>query len=436
MIHASKKLSLAATLALCLLANNNVIAEDSETDSQATKNISTTGGFMIGTPDDEYWFQIGGGVRFDQHFFMGNQYSKGNEFLSGANLRNFEIDFNGGIGKNLSYSVVTLYGAKSKNITLEDAYVTYEIQKDFTVSVGQVLPGYSLEAATSSKWIPFLERSMPTFALGTNLGLGVNVNKWDDSYTFIAAAMQPKIDHNPQNSNASTGSPNSSASTLKRNDRWATSARVAYRPIFTDNDIVQVGVSGYFADDHGAYINFSSNGEAVGRNNTNVLDTGYFAASNHKGVNLELAGQHGPLYGQAEYQRVFISQGNSLDKLHFDGFHVLVSYVLTGEAKSFKEFNGTFGQVKPAWPSGAWEVAARYSYLDLTSKVLNASGTAINGGKGKNASLGLNYYANNNVRISAEYIRSLQQPSLMLANLANTSKRGLNTFGLRLQAVF
>jgi phosphate-selective porin OprO/OprP len=395
-------------------------------NKNATKNTNATSGLMVGAKTDPYWFQLGGAIVFEQKAFIGNDIAKGKEFHGGANFRNFEIDLNGGLGRqNLTYTLVTKYDTKEKKVGLDDAYVTYGITDKFTVSVGQVLPGFSLESTASSKWVPFFDRSMATHALGTDLGLGVNVSKWENQYTFIVAAMQPKQDREPTD-----GTPNSTY--IKRDDRWQTNARFVYRPIFEGTKILQIGASGYFQDDHSATKQFKSHGEAQARHNTELLNTGYITASNHKGLDFEIAGQNGPLYGELEYERVFVTRPGGLDRLHFDGYHAVASYVLTGEAKTFKDFNGTFGQVKPACPKGAWEVAAKYSVLNLNNK-------DIQGGKANNVALGLNYYLNNNIKLSGEYTHSIQNPSQVTSvssTFANTEKRKLNIFGLRMQAVF
>ncbi len=422
----SKK-SLLAIIAISTLSTTNVIADNNSTKTAANSNISSTGGLMLGSKTDPYWFQLSGAIKFDQMAFMGNAVSKGTEFHSGANFRGLEIDFGGGLGKDISYTLMTIYEPKDKKIKLDDAYLTYAMAENFTVSAGQVLPGFSLESTASGKWIPFFERSIATHALGTNLGLGVNVSKWSKDYTFIVAAMQPKQDTEAKDYNG--------ASVTNRDDRWQTSARMVYRPIYEGTKILQLGASGYFYDDHSSSPRFKTFAEATDRNHTDLIDTGYtnMTASNHKAIDVEIAGQNGPLYGEVEYERVFVTRPAGASKLHFHGYHVLASYVLTGEAKAFKEYNGTFGQVKPFCPKGAWEIAARYSMLNLNDK-------NIHGGRGNNTSLALNYYVNNNVRISGEYIRSILHPSTETLPaptvLANTLKRKLNIFGIRLQAVF
>lgn len=420
------KFFLIAIITTSLFTTRVFAAENAVAKSPENSNVSTTGGLMVGSPNDPYWFQLNGSMIFDERVYFGNYTNKGNEFNSGANFSNLELDFSGGLGqKNITYSLVTKYNVKDKNLSIDDAYVTYGITDKFTVSVGQVLPGFSLESAASSKWIPFFTRSMPTYTLGTDLGLGVNVNKWDDQYTFVAAAMQPK-----QNSDPSDATSNGSY--IKRSDRWQTSTRFAYRPIFEGTNILQLGVSGYFMDDHSAYKQFKSHGEIGARHNTELLNTGNIAASNHKAVDFEIAGQNGPLYGEAEYVKVFVSRPNGGERLGFDGYHVLASYVLTGEAKTFKDYNGTFGQVQPACSKGAWEIAAKYSSLNLNSK-------DIQGGKARNIAGSLVYYLNNNIKLAGEYTHSLETPSKVssvAATFTNSEKRHINTIGLRLQAVF
>ena len=47
---------------------------------------------------------------------MDNAASKGSEFYSGANFRDFELDLNRGLGKDLSYSIITNYDATNSKV--------------------------------------------------------------------------------------------------------------------------------------------------------------------------------------------------------------------------------------------------------------------------------------------------------------------------------
>jgi phosphate-selective porin OprO/OprP len=89
----------------------------------------------------------------------------------------------------------------------------------------------------------------------------------------------------------------------------------------------------------------------------------------------------------------------------FDGFYIQGSYFLTGEHRKYKTSTGAFDRVKPkenfssASGTGAWEVAARYSQIDLNEG-------SVTGGRLRNVTVGLNWHLNPNMRIMWNYIRA------------------------------
>ncbi len=98
----------------------------------------------------------------------------------------------------------------------------------------------------------------------------------------------------------------------------------------------------------------------------------------------------------------------------FNGWYLQASWVLTGEAKPYRPATGSFGSPKPAqnftvdkggW--GAWEVAARYSDLNLNydegvfGKTTPFGG--IRGGDQRIWSAGLNWYPNQVIRLMLDY---------------------------------
>jgi phosphate-selective porin OprO/OprP len=82
---------------------------------------------------------------------------------------------------------------------------------------------------------------------------------------------------------------------------------------------------------------------------------------------------------------------------------------------------------------GAWEIAARYSHIDLDDGVNDLAGGGIRGGVGTIYTLALNWYPNALVRISANYVH---------ADIDNLSDTGLSegdvidAIGFRLQWEF
>jgi phosphate-selective porin OprO and OprP len=110
---------------------------------------------------------------------------------------------------------------------------------------------------------------------------------------------------------------------------------------------------------------------------------------------LEAAWQSGPFIVQAEYFAVAVSRDTGADP-DFSGAYIQGSWIVTGERRGYG--NGIFRGLTPGGPDrGAWELAARYSTLDLED-------AGFQGGRQDNVTLGVNYYANANVRFMLNYI--------------------------------
>jgi len=120
--------------------------------------------------------------------------------------------------------------------------------------------------------------------------------------------------------------------------------------------------------------------------------------------NLEAAMVMGPFSLQGEYYKASVTSGDSNPDADFSGYYVMGSYFFTGESRPYK--HGKFGKVKPRAEGGAWELVARYSVLD---------GIDNNGGrKGTNATVGVNWYLDQSMRVMLNYIdTSLDAPTTL-----------------------
>ena len=97
---------------------------------------------------------------------------------------------------------------------------------------------------------------------------------------------------------------------------------------------------------------------------------------------------------QGEYIQTQVERLRGRQDLTFHGSYVQVSWLLTGESRTYNAQSGEFGQVVPSYDSGAWELAARYSIVDLNDLRGN-----VTGGREGIFTLGVNWYANLNVRV-------------------------------------
>lgn len=130
---------------------------------------------------------------------------------------------------------------------------------------------------------------------------------------------------------------------------------------------------------------------------------------------LEFRWAEGPFWMQSDYfwNR---TERDGADDLSFNAFYVETGYFLTGHQTVFSPL-AINGQLQPAprtsrkqgqW--GAWEIQARYSQLDLTSKELQGGGAPFTqGAEMSSYTLGLNWFVNDHIKIGINYVHSVRE---------------------------
>ncbi|HCJ31096.1 MAG TPA: porin, partial [Pseudomonas sp.] len=119
---------------------------------------------------------------------------------------------------------------------------------------------------------------------------------------------------------------------------------------------------------------------------------------------LEAAWAMGPLSVQGEYiKRELESDSAAYEDVEAKGYYAQVAYTLTGESRGYKL--GRFDQLKPSNKQiGAWEVFYRYDHIEAEDDDISV--VATNDVEGKVHNLGLNWYANENVKLSGYYVKA------------------------------
>lgn len=158
-------------------------------------------------------------------------------------------------------------------------------------------------------------------------------------------------------------------------------------------------------------------------------------------ANAELVAVHGSFTLQAEYlvnslHDARLTAGAPLgNTATYHGGYVQVLYFLTGESDHYSKKNGFFERVRPAenfflvkdsggcncFGRGAWQIGARYNYLDLNDQGLN-------GGILHNATVGLNWFLNPNMKVQWDYIATHRDAPLP----GNTGDGLIQGFGMRI----
>jgi phosphate-selective porin OprO/OprP len=396
-------------------------------------------GLMYGSKSDPYWFKVGGAVKVDHTRYFGNTKNsiapkgQGN-YYSGTMLRETSLKFEGGLGTDYQMTINFMYNGAKETVSLDEAYVTYlgfrDLLPNFSISLGQVNPGFCLESTSSSKWIPFMEKSLGSGVFGPHPGLGLSVNTYNKQYSLTVAATNPKP--------SSPAGTDLSGNRVAANDHGLYSARLTYSPINHDANLIQIGVSTHYTDRNNSGIAFSVAPESKARNSVSLLNTTgsngvLIAAKDQFAYDIELMAQRGPLYAEAEFQTAKITRGTMNNAvqgkdLTFYGYHAQVAYVLTGEARKRSDATATLGQIIPQHKYGAVEAAVRYSHLNLNSQ-------DIFGGKADNITVSLSWYPNQNLRFIAEYLNS-NQKRMINGNAATNLKMNVNSVAGRVQFIF
>ncbi|MCA8987386.1 MAG: porin [Planctomycetaceae bacterium] len=135
------------------------------------------------------------------------------------------------------------------------------------------------------------------------------------------------------------------------------------------------------------------------------VDTGAIAADQSHLLAGELAATWGPFHAQSELIYVIVNR-TAADQVAFYGVSAQAAYILTGEHRPYNRKNGVLGRVVPKHPYdrngcgiGAWELASRWSLLDLNDK-------NVQGGQLNNLTFGVNWYLNKFTKFQLNYIHA------------------------------
>jgi phosphate-selective porin OprO/OprP len=198
----------------------------------------------------------------------------------------------------------------------------------------------------------------------------------------------------------------------------------------------------------GVFVGDPAGGGVTAAGTPFTLDTGRFRATDFSVYHLEWAGNYGSAHFQTEYVATVVNQANGGPPVFLDGVYAQTGYFLTGESVGYNKQMGAMDyNVKPnsrffglgrnssmcGW--GAWELAARYDFLDLrATKVLPSNiipnptpvapspgaglatqipGTgAPNPGYLNMGTFALNWWWNEYTRLQFEYIYASNQSNL------------------------
>jgi phosphate-selective porin OprO and OprP len=281
----------------------------------------------------------------------------------------------------------------SDGIFVEDAWVgVRDVAGLEFIRIGHQKEPFSLEELTSDRFTTFMERGLPNvFVPSWNTGLhGAGIG-FGERMTWAAGVFEDTDE-------SGSSAPFDDVASLNLTGRvtvlpWrASETRLAhlglnYSRQFRDRDESEVAYA----------VLPESNLPDV-----ELVDTGEFVAGDVDLVGIEAALVLDRLSLQGEYVGAFVDRRGENPK--FQGYYAYVSYFLTGESRNYDPTAGIFGRITPRRPFdpgttdwGGWEVAMRYSFVDLND-------AGINGGEERNVTLAVNWYPVANIRAMLNYV--------------------------------
>lgn len=350
----------------------------------------------------------------------------------GLGFRRARVAAKGKVTEHTSY--VMEFDFAQAQARFVDVWMEFEQTPLGKLRIGRYRQPFGMSEWTSIREAPFLERPLQ-FALGPfrQTGMMLYDTAMDESFTWAVSGYRYLSD-NYGNVYADTGgygmASRVSGLLVDQGDEHLVHLGVGYSYNDPGRDEVQYATSNEF---------FVGQNPAIGPGGLNnlpivavppFLNTGLMPTDHTNLFNLEGAISRGNwlVQGEARWAAVEHLDGTSNT---FPGAYAHVRYMLTGETIPYHRGRGVFGRVQPRHPLnlsqgywGAWEIAARGSYLDLNGDNLSGPGRRL-----ADTTVGLNWYANAFTRFQFNWIHAeLDDPDRGSSNA--------ETFAFRTQLEF
>lgn len=351
-------------------------------DKAMNVEVTVNGGIKVKSKDGSFSTKLGGRLQMDAAY-VGED---GPERADGTDIRRARLSLSGKMYDNWGFKLENDF-TKSGLKGITDAYITYTGFENHKFQVGHFRDSIILQELNSDNDTQFMERALlSAFGQGRHMGIGSFYKGKNWSGAFSVFGDKASVDSKTSD------------------EGWGVVGRLTATPYRQGSDLIHVGIaSDYRKLNTGTGALSFSTGPESHLSGLKLVDTEAIAEADSFQISgLETAFVKGALNGQAEYVRADVER-NGMSDLDFDGWYAQVGYVVTGEARPYK--GNKFGRIKPAsnfgqGGTGAWEVVARYSTIDLTDK-------DIKGGEQDNFTLGVNWYATPTIRFMANYVKVL-----------------------------
>lgn len=389
------------------------------------KPLIQTFPFAVQSADGKDIFRIRGRLQMDggwQDFGSGipDVARQGSDFPDyGVILRRLRLGALGVFKENWEWQLEVDFA--DNEVDLANAYIAY-LMPHGRLAAGHFKEPFTMEYATSSRYITFMERSTAVDAYKVDRQPGIMYETIKPNWYGALGVFGNGIEINRD-----------------VEEGWSVGGRASFAPYLQGTDFIHIG-GGFNYRENGENQSVSaigSNGRYEAevykypdvrlrtREGTRVIDARLIGRDDLNAIEdvtrygLEFAAGKGSWWMQSEYIRVdldvdtdelglILSSSNKTDKssLTQDGWYVQTGYFLTGESKPYRAFSGDYARLRPIQNFsssdgglGALEVAFRYSVADSLEHTRIGRGQKL-----ETWTAGLNWYLNPEVLIRANVI--------------------------------
>jgi len=384
----------------CLTVCIMLIASSAYAQEENPFEMKWDNGFKLKSANKHFKMKFGGRIMWDNAFFFQDAAleSTFGALNNGTEFRRARFFNLGTIYNNVEYKIQ--FDFSGGNATFKDVYVAIKgIPAVGRLTVGHFKEPFRLEALTSSKYFTFMERAFPIEMLPErNTGFMLSNELLDKRLGWQAGLFRRS---------------DAAGNDKKANDGYAITTRITGLPIVNDDKtkLLHLGVGFSYRKPESQTYKIEARPEAhLGNKYVNTGDI--VDVSKLQMFNAEAAFVKGSFSMQGEFTHSSVATNGAVpENFAFNSYYAEVSYFLTGEHKNYESSYIGFDRVKPKKNFGsgekgigAWQVALRYSAIDLNSG--NPNTTGIVGGELANITAGVNWHLNPATRILLNYVHA------------------------------
>ncbi|MCI0380572.1 MAG: hypothetical protein L0215_23540 [Gemmataceae bacterium] len=406
-------------------------------------------GITFETPLQDFSVHLGGRVHFDIGWQTPDPSGNFPPYFDSIGFRRARLRADGDFWEVFSWLVE--FDFSNGNGEATSVYIeVHQLPILGTFRVGQFKEWISLEEMTSSRFITFMDETLfnEAFGLSRRLGIGFTRTFLDERATLSGGIFAGESD----------------PTTVLWEGAQDFVVRGTVLPIWEQDGRCMMHLGAAWKH-YGYSLNPAQDDDGVvgaryrartlrignGDGSPRIIQAGPLLVDEADLYGGEFAMVWGPLSIQAELAYLFndgiVSPAATRGRRpEYWGGYVMASYFLTGEHRPYKRTSAAFDRVKPNEPfflvkggdedgrrwlfgRGAWELCARWDYLDLREDGIVSTGSPPTGVL-QDVVLGVNWYWTSNAKVMFNYVRAWRDSDAGTGFGANRSGR-VDSFGVR-----